>query len=163
MPGTQWTSSDVHPQAVNFAKDMLDLDSFVSPTRPEEWTTKRTFEVVFALSFFSHIPDATFRRWIERLFGSVERGGLLIFTTHGAVSARNMKANGLNADFDRSGYYWSPQSDQRDLDAKDYGTSAVTFDYVHNALRALPNFELIRFQQAFWWAHQDVYVVRKGQ
>ena len=148
-------------QAVAFGKDVLGLDSFLSPQRPADWNADRAFEVVFALSFFSHMPDATFGLWLERLLRSVTHGGIFIFTTHGAISIRNMRANGLDAAFDENGYYWNGQSDQRDLDSKDYGTSAVTFSYVLRAIRALPECELIRFQQAFWWAHQDVYVLRK--
>jgi SAM-dependent methyltransferase len=161
FPETQWTSSDVHTQAVAFGKDVLGLDSFLSPRQPANWTAYRTFDVVFALSFFSHMPDKTFGLWLEQLFRSVTQGGLLIFTTHGAISLRNMRANGLDAVFDQNGYYWNGQSDQRDLDSRDYGTSAVTFSYVLRAIRALPECELIRFQQAFWWAHQDVYILRK--
>ena len=116
---------------------------------------------MFALSFFSHMPDATFAAWLERLFSTVEPCGILVFTTHGAISLRNMKAGGLEANFNENGFYWNAQSDQRDLNSTDYGTSAVTLSYVQRALHSLPEAELIRFQQAFWWGHQDLYVVRK--
>ena len=131
------------------------------PVPAEGWTVERRFDAVFALSFFSHMPDATFAAWLERLFSTVEPGGILVFTTHGAISLRNMKAGGLDANFDGKGYYWNAQSDQRDIDSTDYGTSAVTLGYVQRALQSLPGAELIRFQQAFWWGHQDLYVVRK--
>jgi SAM-dependent methyltransferase len=161
LPATTWTCSDVHPRAIEFNADRLGLDSFISPSRPEGWTIERRFDVVFALSFFSHMPDATFTPWLERLFSTVEPGGILVFTTHGAISVRNMKAGGLDAKFDENGFYWNAQSDQRDIDSTDYGTSAVTLNYVQRALQSLPEAELIRFQQAFWWSHQDLYVVRK--
>jgi 2-polyprenyl-3-methyl-5-hydroxy-6-metoxy-1,4-benzoquinol methylase len=74
------------------------------------------FKVVFCLSFFSHIPDALFRPWLERVFSAVEPNGILIFTTHGAVSAINMQVN-----FDANGFYWNFDSDQRDIDANIYG------------------------------------------
>jgi hypothetical protein len=163
LPATLWTSSDVHPHAVSFNTKKLGIDSFVSPASPEGWVVNRRYEVVFALSFFSHMPDATFGPWLERLFNSVEQNGILIFTTHGEISLRNMRAGGLDplANFNEKGCYWNTNSDQRDLDSTDYGTSAVTLHYVQRALEALPEAELIRFQQAFWWAHQDLYVVRK--
>ncbi len=163
LPATSWTCSDVHTRAVEFNADRLGLPSFISPSRPEGWTVERKFDVVFALSFFSHMPNATFTPWLERLFSNVEPGGIFVFTTHGAVSLRNMKAGGLNAIFNDNGFYWNAQSDQRDLNSTDYGTSAVTLSYVQRALHSLPEAELIRFQQAFWWNHQDLYVVRKRQ
>jgi SAM-dependent methyltransferase len=161
LPLTSWTCSDVHTRAVEFNSDRLLLESFVSPPRPEGWTVERRFEVVFALSFFSHMPDATFAPWLERLFSTVKHGGILVFTTHGAISLRNMKAGGLDANFNEDGFYWNAQSDQRDIDPTDYGTSAVTLSYVQRALQSVPEAELIRFQQAFWWNHQDLYILRK--
>jgi hypothetical protein len=151
----------VHPRAVEFNADRLGLDSFISPSRPAGWTIERRFDVVFALSFFSHMPDATFAPWLERLFCTVEQGRILVFTTHGAISLRNMRAGGLDAHFNVNGFYWNAQSDQRGIDSTDYGTSAVTLSYVQRALQSLPGAELIRFQQAFWWSHQDLYVVRR--
>jgi SAM-dependent methyltransferase len=158
---TLWTCGDVHQRAVDFSRGKLGLDAFRSPTRPNDWTVTRKFDVVFALSFFSHMPDATFGAWLERLLETVSPDGILIFTTHGAVSLRNMKAGGLNAVFDDNGFFWDSNSDQRDLDSTDYGTSVVTLSYVNRLLKPLRNSELIRFQQAFWWRHQDLYVVRK--
>jgi hypothetical protein len=58
---------------------------------------------VFALSFFSHMPDATFAAWLERLLSAVKRGGILVFTTRGAISLRNMKAG--DANFNEDGFY----------------------------------------------------------
>jgi hypothetical protein len=36
----------------------------------------------------------------------------------------------------------------------------VTLSYVQRALQSVPKAELIRFQQALWWNHQDLYIVR---
>ncbi len=161
LPETRWTSSDVHPKAVDFIADRIGLESFVSPGKPDGWTVDRKFNVVFALSFFSHMPDALFGRWLERVFSAVERGGILVFTTHGPMSVKLWQTGGTDAKFDEAGYYWNFNTEQLDIDTNDYGTSAVTLAYVQRALAALPKAELIRFQQAFWWGHQDLYVIRK--
>lgn len=160
LPETKWTSSDVHQKAVDFIAERIGLESFISPGKPDGWTLDRKFNVVLALSFFSHMPDALFGRWLERVFSAVEPGGLLIFTTHGGITMKNFRAAGLDAKFDKAGYYWNFGTDQRDIDTNDYGTSAVTLAYVQRALMALPRAELVRFQQGFWWGHQDLYVVR---
>ena len=50
--------------------------------RPEDFRPSEQFDVVFALSFFTHMPKSTFGRWLARL----PRGppsGQLAFTTHG--------------------------------------------------------------------------------
>jgi SAM-dependent methyltransferase len=162
FPNTLWTCSDVHQKAVDFTHGTLGVDAFLSPTRPEDLTITHRFDVVFALSFFSHMPRETFGRWLECLLNAVAPGGILVFTTHGTISVRNMKLGGLDGDFDERGFFWDTHSDQRDLDSRDYGTSAVTLAYVARALKSSPIADLIRFQQAFWWNHQDLYVVRNA-
>jgi len=62
----------------------------VSRHVPEDLALGRTFDVVFALSFFSHVPEATFGRWLRALFAGVSEGGILIFTTHGLASQPNL-------------------------------------------------------------------------
>lgn len=156
MPGTEWHASDIHREAIDFLQSRLGVSAHLSSSRPEAWSIGRTFEIVFALSFFSHIPDATFRRWLVRLWTALEPGGFLIFTTHGAVSLRNMKAA-----FDKRGYYWNQASDQLDLNPSDYGTSAVSRRYVERALAPIRDADLVQYSEAFWWNHQDLYVVRK--
>ena len=81
------------------------------------------------------MPHATFGRWLERLLDAVAPGGLLIFTTHGEVSASNAQTRGLAVQFDEAGFFWHPAGDQRDLVADDYGTSMVTSAYVLRALQ----------------------------
>jgi hypothetical protein len=126
----------VHQPAVDFTLSRLGVDSFLSPTQPVDWRVTRKFDVVFALSFFSHMPHATFGPWLGRLLDVLAPGGILIFTTHGAISVENMKSAGSGAVFDQSGFFWDMHSDQRDLDSKDYGTSAVTLAYVVRAFKS---------------------------
>jgi SAM-dependent methyltransferase len=161
LPDAAWVCSDVHPNAIDFLSNKVGVRAHLSSTKPEDWSIDTEFDVVFALSFFSHMPDATFSPWLSRVFTAVKPGGIFIFTTHGAVSLRNMRAGGLPAQFDDKGFYWNANSDQRDLDARDYGTSAVTPGYVEKAVSDIEGAELIRFQQAFWWGHQDLYIIRK--
>ncbi|MBR0774554.1 class I SAM-dependent methyltransferase [Bradyrhizobium diazoefficiens] len=161
LPETNWICSDVHPQAVDFISSKLGMEASLSVSEPGAWTLHREFDVVFALSFFSHMPATTFAPWLARLFRNVKPGGVLIFTTHGSASLHMWRTVGMQAAFDQRGFYWNSNSDQRDLDPVDYGTSAATVAFVERAVQAIPGAELIRFQQAYWWGHQDLYVVSK--
>lgn len=161
MPQAEWISSDIHSEAVDFLNQKIGISAFPSAHSPSEWLSDRTFDVVFALSFFSHMPDRTFMAWINKLFASVRPEGVLIFTTHGADSIRMMKSGGMDAAFDDRGYFWHPGSDQRDLESSEYGTSAVSLDYVTEIISLVDSAEMVRFQQGFWWNHQDLYIVKK--
>jgi len=158
MPTANWTCCDIHPAAVEFTR-RLGLTSFLSSTAPEAWSAPKKYDVVFALSFFSHMPKRTFGTWLARLFEAVVPGGVLIFTTHGEITVRSLS----NTAFDDSGFFWMDHTEQCDLDIADYGVSAVTKEYVDAALRGISLTDTIRFQQGFWWKSQDLYVIRKRQ
>ena len=162
MPDVQWTCCDIHPRAVEYVRSQIGLEGILSSSRPETLDLQgRRFDVVFALSFFSHMPHATFGPWLMRLFDAVSPTGLLIFTTHGEVSARNRRRGGLPVEFNEDGLAWYQASDQRDISPSEYGTSYVTFAYVHRLVERLSGASLIRYQQGWWWTHQDLYILRR--
>ena len=69
---------------------METLESY--PT-PELFKSSGSFDLTIALSFFSHLPDESFARWLIELFATVKPGGILAFTTHGRLNARLRKWN----------------------------------------------------------------------
>lgn len=164
LPDVQWTCCDIHPLAVDHARSRIGLEGLLSSSRPETLDLQgRRFDAVFALSFFSHMPHATFGPWLRRLFDAVSPNGLLIFTTAGEVSAKNRRKRGLPTEFNEDGHAWYQASDQRDLSLAEYGTSYATFAYVHRMLEHLSEASLIRYQQGWWWTHQDLYILRRRE
>ncbi len=61
-----------------------------------------------------------------------------------------------------SGFWFNPQSEQKDIDASEYGTTITSFDYVYTQINSIPDVRLIKFQEGFWWGHQDVYMLQKS-
>ena len=81
MPGQpRLVACDIHQEAVDFIRDRLHQPAIMSRHLPEEAIFGESFDVVFALSFFSHIPEATFTRWLAALFAAVRPGGILVFS-----------------------------------------------------------------------------------
>lgn len=120
-------------------------------------TWPRTFDVVFALSFFSHMPDRTFDAWLRVLHDALAPGGLLVFTTHGRVAYVNSGRPALAPD----GYWFVRYSEQKDLPVEDFGTMVVTPRYVAEALERCQGAALLGFRQAEWWDKQVLHIVRK--
>ena len=83
---------DIHDEAVTFIRTGLDLPAMGSTTRPVDLNPGRRFDVVFALSFFTHMPARTWTVWFEKLFSLVDDDGLFIFTTHGFKPWRDIGA-----------------------------------------------------------------------
>src|SRR5580704_6013853 len=60
-------SCDIHPAAVEFTKTELQGSILPSAENPGEFELTEKFDVVFALSLFSHMPKSSFLLWLRRL------------------------------------------------------------------------------------------------
>jgi len=156
--GYKVTPCDIHPGAVSFISEKIGLKSHQSMHRPQDFRVGELYDICFALSFFSHMPDSTWQKWLAALFETVKPGGLLIFTTQGRTSAKFFGEPLLS----EAGYWFREESEQQDLDVSEYGQTIVTPGYVFDKISALPNAWPCFFQQAYWWSHQDAYVIRKA-
>ncbi|MBV9757901.1 MAG: class I SAM-dependent methyltransferase [Alphaproteobacteria bacterium] len=148
---------DIHPQAIDFLERRLDVRALLSRSDPADFKPGRQFDVVFALSFFSHIPDRNWGRWVAALFDCVAENGLLIFTAHGRIAHEDVNQPQLDA----AGYWFLALSEQRDLPTDEYGTMIVTPAYAAGRIEACSHAALLFFQEGFWWEKQDTYVIRR--
>lgn len=64
-PEVNLTCCDIHVRAIEFAINDLGIRALPSNSDPDLFETIERFDVVFALSFFSHVPDHTFARWLK--------------------------------------------------------------------------------------------------
>ncbi|MBI5694201.1 MAG: class I SAM-dependent methyltransferase [Nitrospirae bacterium] len=157
MPFAKTTACDIHEQAVKFIRERLDGDAVLSASRPEDLRLGQTYDVVFALSFFSHMPKTTSSRWMSQLASHVKPGGHLIFTTHGFKSLKNFP----DCVFDEEGFFFRPSSEQKDLDVSEYGQTCVMPQYVFSRAFEIQGLASAYFREGYWWNHQDTYVFRK--
>ena len=147
---------DIHKEATDFIQTKLGVPSRLSAHVPEEFSLEEKFDVVFALSFFSHMPKSTFGRWIKALFSQLRCPGYLIFTTHGLAS---LERSG-NPEIPSDGIWFSEISEQGDLKITEYGTSIVTEDFVTRQVYEQTGEAIFDYQHAAWWDHQDLWIVK---
>ncbi|MBZ5595170.1 MAG: class I SAM-dependent methyltransferase [Acidobacteriia bacterium] len=160
-PHFELRMSDIHAPAVKFAKDVLDVEGFKSEPRPEFVPIEHSYyDFIFALSFFSHAPDATFADWLCLLYSALRPGGVLLFTTHGETS---MKKYEYLAQLysPRTGFGYGPASDQSDIEGENYGSMSVDFDYTVRQIHKT-SAEIISYSSGAWWGHQDEWIVRRA-
>lgn len=154
LPHAVTTACDIHPAAVQFLA-RLGVEATGSSPIPEQFAVGRSFDVVFALSFLAHMPPDTWARWLRRLVDHAAVGGLVIFTTHGEKSRPIFPPESRMV----GTFLFIPQSDQKDLPTAQYGSSLTPFPFVSSKIAALGDARLVRFQEAGWFGHQDLYVV----
>lgn len=158
IPQGKLVAIDIHDKAMYFNTAHLGVQAVVSDVNPARVNPFFQFDVVFALSFFSHMPKERIGPWLDKLTQFVKVGGLLMFTTHGTTTHRDHLAH-MKVDHD--GYAFEKTSEQKDLSLDDYG-NAITYPLlIFKELNRLRDIELVMFRAAAWWTHQDLYVVRK--
>ena len=60
------------------------------------------------------------------------------------------------------GFWFKPASEQFDIDKSEYGNTVTTTDFVVKELYEQIKAPLALYREAFWWAHQDLYIVAKA-
>lgn len=149
---------DIHQAACDFIEHTLATHAILSSTRPEDLALESgSYDVVFALSFFSHMPESTWSRWLVRLFDKVKPGGYLIFTTQGLQSRKHFG----NPVIPESGIWHIPSSEQKDLDAGDYGNTIVTTTFVRAAVDRHLSQPITMLKEAHLWGRQVLFVLKK--
>ncbi|MCL2594623.1 MAG: class I SAM-dependent methyltransferase [Promicromonosporaceae bacterium] len=152
------TSSDIHEAAMTFIAKETGGETLLSTSNPLDFTCDRLFDVVFAFSFFSHMPSRTYGDWLAVLYKLVRPGGLLIFTTHGRITTTNA---GLTIS---DGYgFWPEGSEQKDIEESDYGTTVSELPWVLRVLEERIGQYPVLFEEgsSFTGGGQDLYVVQK--
>jgi SAM-dependent methyltransferase len=157
IPEATLTACDIHAEAVRFI-DQPGVECILSCEKPDDFNAGRAFDVVFALSFFSHIPKTTWTRWLRRLLDYTLPGGLLIFTTHGERSRKLAAPDSVPGD----DFSFLPDSEQSDLPTEQYGAAFSPFAFVKRQIATLADARLVKFQEEYWWTHQDLYVLTRA-
>ena len=152
----QVISSDIHTEANAFNAAHFAVETLQSTTKPADFPRGRKFQAVFALSFFSHMPLATWSHWLRALWDCVADGGFLIFTTQGMASRQYLG----NPVIPENGFWFHASSEQSDLSTQDYGQTIVTIPFVLDQVRTtLPSAYPRLIRPGYWWVHQDLFVI----
>ena len=123
VPSRIW-ACDIYPKAVKFQKRHYGVNGIVSVPDPANFPKKRRFDFIFASSFFSHMPETSFSRWIETLYNLLTPSGILVFSVH---DVSLLPPAVVVPD---TGIVFVPSSESRTLDKNQYGSSLVSEEFV---------------------------------
>lgn len=79
FPDSECVVSEVKEQAIDFQERALNLSGFTHAPTPEGFPAER-FDLVLALSVFTHLPEELFRSWLQCLTERLKNNGAIIFT-----------------------------------------------------------------------------------
>jgi SAM-dependent methyltransferase len=158
-PNYELISCDIHPQALEFLCRTLGVRTLASSHHPSEFAAPEKYDVIFALSFFSHMPRRTFGPWLKALFQALHDPGYLVFTTLGLKACKEfgIKPEDIPAD----GLWFEARSEQHDLDEAEYGMTVVTPDFVRAEVERQTGAPIVVYQHVGWWDNQDLWVIKR--
>jgi hypothetical protein len=155
LPAKCVTVSDVQRAGLAYQAATFGVRTLDSTLDPELFRPEASFDLVFAASFFSHVPPARFAPWLRRLAALCRDDGLVAFSTL-PVSGDQMALGGQVVHV--------PESESAVLTPEDYGTTWVSDRFVSDALaearRAGDRLEVVRRGLC---ARQDLWVLRRGR
>lgn len=157
-PERVWIA-DIYARGVEFQRRRFGVHGMVSTADPADFRCDERFDAILVSSLFSHLPAATFRAWLRRLWSLLAPGGVLVFSVHGeALLPAGHPGKGELA---ARGLYFEEKSESGSLSKAQYGTAWVTEGYVRDALDRMaadtPGPSVARYPRGFANL-QDLYV-----
>jgi SAM-dependent methyltransferase len=84
LPGPAWHGCDINPDLAGWADANLPhVEARVSPLEPPLPYADATFDAIYSVSVFTHLPEPLQHAWIAELRRVLRPGGHLLLTTHG--------------------------------------------------------------------------------
>ena len=154
LPPERVWACDIYAEAIKFQKRYYGVNGIVSVPDPADFPTGQKFDFIFASSFFSHMPESSFGRWIETLRN--------LLTDAGSSSSAPMTSRSCRhpVDVPPRGIYFIPNSESQTLDTSQYGSSYVSESFVRvSSIRSPAAWRSCTASSMASFGFQDLYVV----
>jgi SAM-dependent methyltransferase len=128
----QFFGSDIDKEAIDWcSENMHEIGSFkVNSHMPPLPFDTASFDFVYSISIFTHLPEAMQKVWIDELRRISKPGALLFLTTHGDDIFPFDKVNSdVARRFRDTGFHYSP--DKTYGLPEFYGTSFISRNYIN--------------------------------
>jgi SAM-dependent methyltransferase len=159
-PGARYFGSDIDPEAIAWAQaELSDLAHFlVNPAEPPIPLPDASFDLVYAISVFTHLPEDLQHAWLADLRRVLKPGGVLLTTKMNPAAYRDLPAQ-VRAQGRANGFaYWEGAAETDGL-PDFYRLAYHTEDYVRREWGRY--FEVLHVGSHDLNDTQDAVVLRK--
>lgn len=172
-PHVSWHGCDPNEAAIAWAKrELSGIDFFVNGSVPPLPPSDGQFDLVYAISIWSHFEPQLGLRWFAEMERLLRPGGYLICTTHGMTSIDFYVTRGLRTPQQsdeiagalyRRGWWYAPEfgeaGDWGVIDPS-WGTAFLSPEWL--AAQLCPPWRLLEFAPGRNQDNQDVYVLQRA-
>jgi SAM-dependent methyltransferase len=84
-------TSEIKAEAVAFSTKELGFKSILHGSQAKSFPTDKQFDLIFAGSIFSHLPETLFVEWLAKLTEVLSPNGILMFSTHNTTLNKTLE------------------------------------------------------------------------
>ncbi len=143
---------DVDAEAINFIKNVYpkEVNLSVSGHFPPLTFEANTFDLVYAISVFTHLNDHLIGVWLDEMYRVVKKNGYLLFTTHDAKNKDDHISFSVPKAHKEMGF------------PAYYGVSYTSKDYISTKITQ-SKFTLVEYVSKGLSENQDIYLVKNNK
>jgi len=167
-PAAHLTASELRQESLDFVCSEFDATPHVSSQNLRDLTLPGAYDLIWVGSVITHLSESDSRFLLDRLFGALEPGGVMVFTTHGRKMLQNQilgrheyitpnRFIRLIAQATVCGYGHAPH-----VDGGYSGISVTTMSWIAQWCGSSPERRLVGLTEMGWCDHQDVVAVTKS-
>jgi SAM-dependent methyltransferase len=132
--GVEVQASEVKPESLQFLKEQFGIPGILHGTDPESFPYEK-FDAILALSVFTHLPEALFQSWLERLSGALKEGGQMMITWNDISRKPAMSGKDFHYSSHSEDSFFRT-SDRLESD-EEYGLTFVSASFLQNLAEQL--------------------------
>lgn len=164
FPEAEITAADLNRAAVDFCASQFGATGVYSHPDPAAIPLDRHFDLLWCGSLLTHIREARWPEFLNFFRDRLEPGGVVVFTTHGALTAEWLACGqylyGLDApsvaqvlaQHQSSGFGYADYAP-----GSDYGVSLTSAAWVFDAISRIRGWRLVAAFPRAWDDHHDVW------
>lgn len=102
FPNAEILVSEIKENALRYQQEALGFTPVLHGSEPQELGTGK-FDLIIAISVFTHLPEELTRSWLKQLYTQLEDGGKMLFTY--------VNVNQLPSEFHTRDYHFTTHSE----------------------------------------------------
>lgn len=153
--------TDIDAEAISWCRDSLDFVEFgVNEALPPLAYPSETFDLVYAISVFTHLDEDFQFRWLNELKRITKPGGIVLLTVHGHRGWKDLREEDV-ADIEKKGFKFVSSNTMKGIFPEWYQNAYHKKEYVLDEYSRY--FDVLDYIPRGMNNHQDVVVLRAPQ